>query len=187
MSGNIIAKTVTPETIQHIQHVIKETTMPSWINSVPINYGEVNAGMIKADEWHILSTIYLPIALVRLWGDENGSMPTKGSHFFNILDHTMALFQVVTIVCQYTMNIDHATKYRNLMKQWVDGLHLLHPHTKKQKLRPNVHASLHLYDFLLLFGPVILWWCFPFERLIGTLQKIKTNHYVGGKSSSCSF
>ncbi|KAF8234607.1 hypothetical protein L208DRAFT_1260918, partial [Tricholoma matsutake] len=66
------------------------------------------------------------------------------------------------------------------MKQWVDGLHLVHPHTKKQKLWPNVHASLHLYDFLLLFGPVISWWCFPFERLIGTLQKIKTNHYIGG-------
>ncbi|KAF8234625.1 hypothetical protein L208DRAFT_1260959 [Tricholoma matsutake] len=92
MSGDIIAKTVTPETIQHIQHVIKETTTPSWINSVPISYGEVNAGMIKADKWHILSTIYLPIALVTLWGDENGSMPTKGLHFLNILDHMMALF-----------------------------------------------------------------------------------------------
>ncbi|KAE9382827.1 hypothetical protein BT96DRAFT_845020 [Gymnopus androsaceus JB14] len=39
----------------------------------------------------------------------------------------------------------------------------------------------HIYDFLLLFGPVISWWCFPFERLIGALQKINTNDFVGGK------
>ncbi|KAJ7738606.1 hypothetical protein B0H16DRAFT_1761269 [Mycena metata] len=25
------------------------------------------------------------------------------------------------------------------------------------------------------------WWCFPFERLIGTLQKINTNNHIGGE------
>jgi hypothetical protein len=174
-------KTATSGTIEHIHHVIKETATPSWVNSVPSNYGEHSAGTIKADEWRTLSTVHLPIALVTLWGEENGSPPKEGSHFLNILDHTMALFQAVSIVCRYTMNIERATKYRHFIKQWVDGLYKYHPHTMKHKRRPNVHASFHLYDFLLLFGPVISWWCFPFERLVGTLQKINTNDLIGGK------
>ncbi|KAJ7605679.1 hypothetical protein DFH06DRAFT_1275568 [Mycena polygramma] len=28
------------------------------------------------------------------------------------------------------------------------------------------------------------WWCFPFERLIGSLQKINTNDHVGGELES---
>jgi hypothetical protein len=92
-------------TIRHIQQVIKETMMSSWINSVPANYGKNLAGTIKADEWHILSTVYLPIALVTLCGGENGMPPKKGSHFLNVLDHIMALFQAVMIICRYTMNV----------------------------------------------------------------------------------
>ncbi|KAE9391973.1 hypothetical protein BT96DRAFT_831255 [Gymnopus androsaceus JB14] len=42
----------------------------------------------------------------------------------------------------------------------------------------------HIYDFLKLFGPVISWWCFPFERLIGALQKVNTNDHVGGPLES---
>lgn len=183
-SSTSFPKTTTAGTLKHVQKVIKETVTPSWINSVPANYGEHSAGSIKADEWRILSTVYLPIALVTLWGEQNGSPPEEGSHFLNILDHTMALFQAVTIVCRYTMNAERATKYRNFIKQWVDGLYTYHPHTMKHRRRPNVHASFHIYDFLLLFGPVISWWCFPFERLIGTLQKINTNYQIGGTCRS---
>jgi hypothetical protein len=164
-SGIIYPKTTTPETTKHIQQVIKVTVMPSWINSVPANYGENSAGSIKANEWHILSMIYIPIALVTLWGEKDGTPIPEGSHFLNILDHSMALFQAVIVVCQY----------RNLIKQWVDGLYKHHPHMINHPRRLNVHASFHLYDFLLLFGPVISWWCFPFERLIGMLQKININ------------
>ncbi|KAJ7193740.1 hypothetical protein GGX14DRAFT_378717 [Mycena pura] len=48
-------------------------------------------------------------------------------------------------------------------------------------MRPNVHIAFHIYDFLVLFGPVISWWCFPFERVIGFLQKINTNDHIGGQ------
>lgn len=169
------------KTIQYIQYVIKNTVTPSWINSVPSNYGENAAGTIKADEWRILSTIYLPIALVTLWGDDSDANDSN-PHMRRVLDHTMALFQAVTLVCRYTMNVGRVTAYRNLMKQWIDNLFDVHPHAKNHHLRPNVHASLHLHDFLLSFGPVIHWWCFPFERLIGTLQRINTNEKIGGVS-----
>lgn len=174
-------KLCTLDTIQYIQSVIKSTVTPSWINSVPHNYGEASAGSIKANEWRILSTVYLPIALVTLWGDVDGSPPSMNYHL-RALDHTMFLFQAVNLVCRSTMNKERIAKYFNFMKLWVGGLQGLYPHTKKHKARPNIHASLHVPDFLYLYGPVMSWWCFPFERLIGVLQKVKTNDAVGGGS-----
>ncbi|KIJ09587.1 hypothetical protein PAXINDRAFT_87272, partial [Paxillus involutus ATCC 200175] len=43
----------------------------------------------------------------------------------------------------------------------------------------NHHASLHMNEFLLRYGPMHGWWMFPFERIIGTLQKTNTNHKIG--------
>ncbi|KAE9384264.1 hypothetical protein BT96DRAFT_777084, partial [Gymnopus androsaceus JB14] len=84
---------VNADTIQFIQEVIRTLTRPGWVNYVPHNYCDANAGTIKADEWRILSTIYLPIALVLLWGEVNQEAPVEGSRFLKVLDHTMALFQ----------------------------------------------------------------------------------------------
>jgi len=104
--------------LRHIQRVIKETVTPSWINSVPANYGENAAGTIKADEWRTLSTVYIPIALVTWWGEEDDLPPKtpSGLHALSILDHAMALFQAVTIACRYTMNPRRATAYRKFMR-----------------------------------------------------------------------
>ncbi|KIM55558.1 hypothetical protein SCLCIDRAFT_81784, partial [Scleroderma citrinum Foug A] len=55
------------EVMRHIQSVIKEATIPSWVRSVPKDFGEAKAGTLKADEWCMLATIYLPLALVSLW------------------------------------------------------------------------------------------------------------------------
>ncbi|KAE9383257.1 hypothetical protein BT96DRAFT_793837, partial [Gymnopus androsaceus JB14] len=86
-------RVVNADTIKFIQEVIRTLTRPGWINHVPHNYCDANAGTIKADEWRTLSTIYLPIALVLLWGEVNQEAPVEGSHFLKVLDHTMALFQ----------------------------------------------------------------------------------------------
>ncbi|KAJ4495678.1 hypothetical protein C8J55DRAFT_409255, partial [Lentinula edodes] len=92
-----ILPTGTAETLAHIRHVIQETITPSWLNSVPKNYGDAKAGSIKADEWRTLSTVYLPVALITFWGDDNGCAPTasdaKSALLVKALNHTMALFQ----------------------------------------------------------------------------------------------
>jgi len=180
-STAFIIPTGTPETLSFIQHVIRYCTTASWLNSVPKNYGESNAGTIKADEWRTLSTVYLPIALIILWGDDDGCAPPSDSFLLKAIDHTMALFQATIIACRYTVTSARAEAYQKYYNQWVGNLHTLFPHTREGTARPNIHAGQHIYDFLLLFGPVISWWCFPFERLIGALQKINTNDFVGGK------
>lgn len=145
---------------------------------MPLNYGEASAGIIKAGEWRTLSTIHIPIALATLWGDEE--FPEQ-PHFLQLLDYSMALFEAVTLLVRNTMTLPRAVRYRLLLKYWVDNLYASHPHTESHRKKPNVHAAFHLYDFLVLFGPVMSWWTFPFERLIGVLQRINTNDKIGGK------
>lgn len=149
LSGGETFKACTLETIQHIQDVIKNTTTPSWVNSVPHNYGEASAGYIKADEWRTLATIYLPIALITLWGDNNGLPPASNSPFLPILDHMMALFQAVVLMCRSTMNRECAMQLLNFMKTWISGLHKTHPHTKAHcpMIRP-LRASTWICAFL---------------------------------------
>ncbi|KAE9387574.1 hypothetical protein BT96DRAFT_993174 [Gymnopus androsaceus JB14] len=82
------------------------------------------------------------------------------------------------------MTISRANAFRDYLNTWVKDLRTLYPHTREGRPRPNIHAAGHIYDFLLLFGPVLSWWCFPFERLIGALQKINTNDHIGGAMES---
>ena len=58
----------TQEVLSRICSVIHDTDIPSWLGSVPSNFGDKAAGTIKADEWCTLVTVYLPIALISLWG-----------------------------------------------------------------------------------------------------------------------
>ncbi|KAJ3765267.1 hypothetical protein FB446DRAFT_698362 [Lentinula raphanica] len=82
------------------------------------------------------------------------------------------------------MTASRARAYREYIPSGMQDLRRLFPHVREGIPRPNVHAAGHIYDFLLLFGPVLSWWCFPFERLIGVLQKVNTNDHRGGASFS---
>ncbi|KAG2069475.1 hypothetical protein BDR04DRAFT_1128869 [Suillus decipiens] len=136
---------------------------------------DVSAGMLKADEWRSLIMVYLPIALVSLWGaGTSHSSYELLVHLRTVLDHTMEL------VCTV------AKAYRSCISGYVGKLKEIHP---TFSLRPNHHASFHLYDYLLLFGPAHSWWCFPFEHLIGILQHFPINHKFGELENTmlCSF
>ena len=55
------------EMLQHVKNVIAATDVPSWVESVPANFGDAATGTLKVDEWQTLGTIYLPLALIGLW------------------------------------------------------------------------------------------------------------------------
>nr|GAT58598.1 predicted protein [Mycena chlorophos] len=174
---NVRPKAINTDQLKFIQRVIADTATPSWVNGVPSNYGESSAGTIKADEWRVLSTIYLPIALVLL----SGTGEEEDPRLRGMLDHSMALFSAVILVCRHVITEDRVAAYRHHLKEWVQGLEVHHPHTQIHARRPNIHMAFHIADFLVLFGPVVAWWSFPFERMIGHLQNINTNHRVGGQ------
>ncbi|KIJ09713.1 hypothetical protein PAXINDRAFT_30099, partial [Paxillus involutus ATCC 200175] len=133
-----------------IRQVIEETETPSWLRSVPRNFGEARAGTLKADEWRTMTTVYLPLALVSIWG-EGSAHPTK---------------EVA----------DHLRSYRSHITAWLTALKEVLPDAS---FRPNGHMACHIADYLELFGPVRSWWCFPFECLIGQLQQMPINHKFG--------
>lgn len=163
--------------MQHIRQVIKDTATPSWVSSVPANFGSANAGTLKADEWRYIITVYLPLALVMLWGEGSpGSFSENQPTLSRLLDSTMALVCAMTIASKRTMTPRRAAAYRRHLAKYVEEYQELYPH---RRWTTSHHMVFHIYDFLLLFGPVHSWWCFPFERLIGQLQCFPHNHKFG--------
>jgi hypothetical protein len=124
-----------------------------------------------------MATIYLPLTLVSLWG-EGTVHHSEGvaRDLRQMLDHSMALFSAVRLACLRTMTYQRRLAYQEHITRYVRDLPKIHP---KVKIRPNHHMAQHIPDFLKLFGPVRSWWSFPFERLVGLLQRVPTNHKFG--------
>ena len=168
-------------TISCIRSVIEDMEKPSWLNSLPSDLGlffrTATAGSLKADEWRTFFTIVLPIALVSLWG-EGTVHPTEAiaRHRREVLDHTMALVSAVLVAGMHYSTQYRAKAYLEYIREYVVKLHELFPHVEP---RTNKHVAFHIYDFLVAYGPIRSWWCFPFERLVGVIQNLPSNHKFG--------
>ncbi|KAI0740301.1 hypothetical protein C8Q76DRAFT_609410, partial [Earliella scabrosa] len=148
------------------------TVTPSWVSSVPRRFGAAAVGTPKADEWRTVFTLYLPITMIFLFAYE----PCLDPQFTRILNHTMQLVCAVTLACKRTTTARRIARYRDYLTNYIRDLRVIFPHLQFESIH---HMSFHIPDFLELFGPVHSWWCFPFERLIGQLQRLPTNHRFG--------
>lgn len=172
--------------ISRIREVISDIVKPSWLNSLPsdlgVMFGTKGAGSLKADEWRVFFTIILPVALISLWGEGFlDPMESTSTHRREVLDHTMALVQAVLVAGLHYTTPRRTAAYLEYIRQYVSKLHVLYPHIAP---RTNEHVAFHIYDFLLSYGPVRSWWCFPFERLVGVLQNLPSNHKFGTYATS---
>jgi hypothetical protein len=165
----------TAEEMQSIWSDICELSTPSWMTSVPSNLGDAAHGKLKADQWRALGTTYLPLSIIRLWGLANNDSP-RSRRCQNILNLTMSLLSAVTIASSHTMSLALANSYLQHMQAYLAGLKSSFP---EYGFHPNHHLALHLHRYLILFGPVHAWWTFPFERMIGMLQRIPTSCKIG--------
>lgn len=131
-----------------------------------------------------MSTVYFPISLVAVWGEGSPHQtPEVATTLRRILDHTMALVSAVSIACLRVMTPNRMLAYQTYIQQWYRDLEPIHgPVIGK---RVNGHMAIHIGQFLSLFGPVRSWWTFPFERLIGQIQRIPHNHMFGGQFTRC--
>lgn len=130
---------------------------------------------MKADQWRILWTIYIPIALISLWVQGMPNAANNAAEMERVFENAMALVSLVTLACKHTTSEDRAKEYREYVRIYIEGLKAMFPGF----LLPYHHALFHIFEFLLLFGPIRGWWCFPFERLVGHLQDIPHNHKEG--------
>jgi hypothetical protein len=160
--------------IRLLQSHIQSTTRPSWYAPPPPNLGEPSHGKLKADEWRSCIEFDVPVALVQMaskrkW--KGGRIPPD-----KIIHSTMLLAMAVRWATSHTTSEEHVRKYNENMHAYLQSLLDMFPHTR---LRPNHHNSLHLGPSLLDLGPMRGWWTFPFERMVGILQKVNTNSKLG--------
>nr|VWO97371.1 SPI-1 type III secretion system export apparatus protein SpaS (Secretory protein (Associated with virulence)) (Virulence-associated secretory protein) [Ganoderma boninense] len=167
----------TSEVLRHLRADIPVTTIPSWIEMAPANFGTAGFGKLKADLWRTICTINMVITLGRLWGSQGSSAEEAGA--FENFAHLICAVELAT---RRSMNPERAKAYDFHMEQYLQGLRRLYNHA----LVPNHHLALHLRPFLEGFGPVHGWWAFPFERYNGILQRLKTNSKPGTLSARAS-
>ena len=150
---------------------IERMITPSWLTSVPSNLGEPSHGKLKADQWRTLGVTYLPISLACLWSRLEAD-DKRSVHCRKLLSVTMSLTSAVIIASSRTTSQVNADLYLHHMQTYLAGLRELFP---LYRFLPNHHMALHLPEYLRLYGPVHSWWTFPFECLIGMLQRIPNN------------
>ncbi|KAF8588214.1 hypothetical protein K439DRAFT_1336009, partial [Ramaria rubella] len=154
---------------------ISQLVAPSWITPPPSDFGSPSQGKLKADAWCTLCTICLPITLIRLWGcqDRQSQESLDTDRKFASMTNFMDLVQAILLATSRTLSQERIDSCLLFMKHYQVVLKDLYP--KEHRDKPNLHALLHLPNLLTKFSPVHAWWTFPFERLIGCLQRVKTN------------
>ena len=150
--------------------------MPSWVSSVPAEFGSAGSGKLKADQWRTLGTVHLPVAMAVLWS-------ASDDRHKQLLDITFSLLSAIIVACSHVTSRKHAETYTRYMRSYVEGIKR---HFPRLKLRPNHHLALHLDEHILQYGPVHSWWTFPFERLIGIIQRIPNNGKQGMQINFCN-
>lgn len=166
---------LTKADVQAIREDILHMTRPSWFTSVPNQLGHAAHGKLKADQWRVLGTTFLPISLNRLWSDLDVNDP-RSVRCRKIVNLTLDLVSAVITATSRTTSSAHVCAYRQHMQDYLVGLKNIFP---DYKFHANHHMALHLAEYIALFGPVHSWWAFPFKRIIGMLQHISTNYKPG--------
>ena len=164
-----------PSEVKEIWSDIDQLLTPTWVTSVPSQIGSSSHGKLKADQWRALGMCHLLLSLIRLWGFTNDGSP-RSARCLEILKVTSSLISAVIIATSHTVTPESPTAYKQHMLDYINGIKRLFP---DYQLHPNHHMSLHIPEFLLLFGPVHSWWAFPFERLIGNIQRVSNNGIIG--------
>ena len=156
------------ELLLQIRDCLSNAIIPTGIGRPPKNLGNKSHGKLKADQWLILFTVFLPLILPELW------LASENQFHRNLLDNFADLVTCTNIICSHSTTeaaadayLEHYIRYRQSSAQ-------LFPNVGS---RPNHHYAMHNGDLLKFWGPLIKLGEFGYERHNGSLQKIKTNQH----------
>lgn len=169
---------VTQKELQALHAALRSTQRPSWQRGPPVNLGCKTHGKLKADQWRSAIEFDVPVSLAQSWAHSDAEVQNdeKKQRQRQLLDSTMLLAVAVGWGTSDVTSQIHAYDYTRHMMAYLQTILMLYP---SFKLRPNHHGALHIGPFLLQFGPMRGWWMYPFERIIGILQKTNTNSKLG--------
>ena len=160
--------------LRQIRKDIAATIRPGWQTGPPANFGASAHGKPKADQWRSCMEWDIPVSLIQMWATDPGA--SNDDRRQKLVESTIFLATALRWATSHRTSQRHVDEYMRNMRAYLQSLRDLFP---EMKLRPNHHNALYLGELLLRFGPVHGWWMFPFERLIGLLQKINTNKKIG--------
>ncbi|KAI0280568.1 hypothetical protein BC826DRAFT_924322 [Russula brevipes] len=172
----LLAMGITQDDLKAIWDDIASTVRPRWHAAPPANLGQVFHGKLKADEWRSCFEFDIPVSLLRIETRRGASGTQTDEYRAKLVHSTFLLATAIRWATSYRTSAMHIKKYKSAMKDYLKILRELRP---TQRFRPNHLNALLVADYLRLYGPVRGWWMFPFERVIGDLQRTNTNSQQG--------
>jgi hypothetical protein len=131
--------------------------------------GKASYGKLKADEWHNLFQIQLPLIMAKVWYGTNWVE-------MSLLQNFAHLVSAVNLALKRSTTPERINAYSYHIKEYLPSLIILFPECG---LAPNHHMSMHVPDGLAQIGPVRAWWSFPMERLMGEILRSCHNNCIG--------
>ena len=167
---------ISQDDLKAIRDDIVATTRPRWHAAPPANIGNISHGKLKADEWRSCFEFDIPVSLLRIETRRSASGKQKDEHSAKLVHSTFLLAIAIRWATSHRTSTKHVEKYTETMKNYLETLKNLRP---TLRFRPNHFNALLIGRYLRLYGPVRGWWMFPFERVIGNLQRSSTNNKPG--------
>ncbi|MBW0476126.1 hypothetical protein O181_015841 [Austropuccinia psidii MF-1] len=157
------------EIIEKIRSRLNEVIVPKGVSRIPSKIGTAQTGKLKANEWSVLFSIYLPLIVLDLLWDLGPS-----NHL--LLVNFSALIKCTEIVGARSITQQDANLFEEAFATYQNSSKNLFPNIR---VVPNHHYSMHIPEQLMRWGPMNGISEYGGERLIGLLQKIKTNSLSG--------
>ncbi|POW15320.1 hypothetical protein PSTT_02183 [Puccinia striiformis] len=159
-----------------IQESILQIKIPLGITPVPNDVGNASSGKLKASEWQSLYIYIIPLVIMDLLVLDVDNLPSNSTRDL-ILDNICCLVQcTLNIISSKHVTEENCAEFSKLYNCYnllSSGIF------NNKKVLQNHHYALHIPDQMLYWGPLngIAEW--GGERLIGVLQKVKTNGQKG--------
>ncbi|KAJ3735859.1 hypothetical protein DFJ43DRAFT_1150625 [Lentinula guzmanii] len=164
-----------PALLRRVQQAVSEVVTPAWVTNPPPNVGLYEAGVLKADNWRTLFAIHVPLATLSLWKEASPLAAANACDMASVMDTVMHLVCASLVMTKRKLSMSRREQFRHLLRLHIMGLKQNFPGW----IFPSHHLAFHIFEFMDLFSGVRHWWLFPFEKMIGKLQRIPTNHKPG--------
>ncbi|KAI5896207.1 uncharacterized protein SCHCODRAFT_01170395 [Schizophyllum commune H4-8] len=163
------------EVLQRLHQCLRDVVRPTSIVRPPPNVGLPSAGKIKAAHFKTLYELFVPLCVLSLWKPGSPIAISDAETMDGPLTASMLLTCAIRAMVADVLTEDKRKQFISLYSRHVEAIERDCPGIAT----PNHHLSFHIYDFMSLLGPVRTWWCFPFERLLGRMQRMGINHIPG--------
>ncbi|MBW0516432.1 hypothetical protein O181_056147 [Austropuccinia psidii MF-1] len=160
------------EVINRLKKRLNEVVVPEGICCIPVGIGTASNGKLKENEWLVLFSIYLPLTILDIFWD-------SGPKTHLLLIKISALIQYTQIVEGQSVTQEDGQLVSQDYNTYQTTSNVLFPNVRTT---PNHHYAMHMPKQLSRWGPLNGISEYDGERLVGILQKLKSNSLNGAST-----